>query len=1187
MSSLKKSGGKHFSLVFSIALLVLMTAVIIPGVMGSSAAVNLGSAGNYAILSESGISTTGTTSIVGDIGVSPINATAITGLGLVMDHSGQFSTSSLVNGKVYAADYAGSTPATMNAAISDMEAAYTDALSWSPGGTELGAGNIGGMTLAPGVYKWSTVVSIPTDVTLSGGPNDVWIFQIAQGLVVSSGKHVILSGGAQAKNVYWVVGSQATLGTGSVFNGNILSKTATVIKTGATLNGRALAQTSVTLDANTVTNPTATVALTNGGSAAPSNSGFATAVNLGTAGNFVILTKSGISTTGTTSIAGNVGTSPAAATYITGFGLVMDPSNQFAKSSLVVGNVYAADYTPPTPATMTIAVSDMETAYTDAAGRAPDVTELGAGNIGGMTLAPGVYKWSTGVTIPADVTLAGNSNDVWIFEIAQNLDISSGQHVILSGGAQAKNVYWAVAGQTTLGTGSVFNGIILDQTAIVEKTGATLNGKALAQTAVTLDANTVTDPAMGMSAPSNSGSATAVNLGTAGNFVILTKSGISTTGTTSIVGNVGVSPAAATYITGFGLVMDPSNQFAKSSLVVGKVYAADYTPPTPATMTIAVSDMETAYTDAAGRAPDVTELGAGNIGGMTLAPGVYKWSTGVTIPTDVTLAGNSNDVWIFEIAQNLDFSSGQHVILSGGAQAQNVYWVVAGQTTLGTGSVFNGIILDQTAIVEKTGAVLYGRALAQTAVTLDTNTVIDPIATVAPTNGGSAKAVNLGTAGSFVILTKSGISTTGTTSIVGNVGVSPAAATYVTGFGLVMDPSNQFSTSSLINGRVYAADYTPPTPAAMTTAVSAMEAAYTDAAGRAPDVTELGAGNIGGMTLAPGVYKWSTGVTIPTDVTLAGNSNDVWIFEIAQNLDISSGQHVTLSGGAQAKNVYWVVAGQTTLGTGSVFNGIILDQTSIVEKTGATLNGRALAQTAVTLDANTVTDPTTGMSAPSNSGSTTAVNLGTAGNFVILTKSGISTTGTTSIVGNVGVSPAAATYVTGFGLVMDPSNQYSTSSLVNGKVYAADYVPPTPATMTIAISDMEAAYTDAAGRAPGVTELGAGNIGGMTLAPGVYKWSTGVTIPTDVTLSGSSNDVWIFEIAQNLDISSGQHVTLSGGAQAQNVYWVVAGQTTLGTGSVFNGNILDQTSIVEKTGAVLHGRALAQSAVTLDANTVN
>src|SRR5664280_2207200 len=160
----------------------------------------------------------------------------------------------------------------------------------------------------------------------------------------------------------------------------------------------------------------------------------------------------------------------------------------------------------------------------------------------------------------------------------------------------------------------------------------------------------------------------AVNLGTAGNFVIQAKSGISTTGATHVTGDIGVSPAAASAITGFALVMGKSNTFATSSLVTGKVYAADYHPPTPHNMTTAVSDMETAYTAAAGvTAPaPVVGLGAGNIGGMTIAPGVYKWSTGVTIPTNVTLAGGANDVWIFQIAQTLDISSAQKVILSGG-----------------------------------------------------------------------------------------------------------------------------------------------------------------------------------------------------------------------------------------------------------------------------------------------------------------------------------------------------------------------------------------------------------------------------------------------------------------------------------------------------------------------------------------
>jgi Ice-binding-like/Putative peptidoglycan binding domain len=215
-----------------------------------------------------------------------------------------------------------------------------------------------------------------------------------------------------------------------------------------------------------------------------------------------------------------------------------------------------------------------------------------------------------------------------------------------------------------------------------------------------------------------------------------------------------------------------------------------------------------------------------------------------------------------------------------------------------------------------------------------------------------------------------------------------------------------------------------------------------------------------------------------------------------------------------------------------------------------------------------------------------AVNLGSAGNFVVLAKAGISTTGSTAIVGDIGVSPAAATSITGFALTLPAAGAFSTSALVTGKVYAPDYANPTPTTLTTAVLDVQNAYTDAAGRAPTVTELGAGNIGGRTLVPGVYKWGTGVTIPADVTLSGAAGDVWIFQIAGNLTVSSGAKVVLAGGAQAGNVFWAVAGQTTLGTTSAFNGNILDQTAIVLNTGAQLSGRALAQTAVTLDSNMV-
>jgi hypothetical protein len=133
-----------------------------------------------------------------------------------------------------------------------------------------------------------------------------------------------------------------------------------------------------------------------------------------------------------------------------------------------------------------------------------------------------------------------------------------------------------------------------------------------------------------------------------------------------------------------------------------------------------------------------------------------------------------------------------------------------------------------------------------------------------------------------------------------------------------------------------------------------MQLAFADAAGRAPNVTELGAGNVGGMTLAPGVYKWGTSLLIPSNLTLAGGASDVWIFQVAQDLTVSSATSVYLTGGATPKNVFWQVAGLVDLGTTSHLEGVVLSQTSIAVKTGASVSGRLLAQTAVTLDTSTI-----------------------------------------------------------------------------------------------------------------------------------------------------------------------------------------------------------------------------------------
>jgi hypothetical protein len=217
-----------------------------------------------------------------------------------------------------------------------------------------------------------------------------------------------------------------------------------------------------------------------------------------------------------------------------------------------------------------------------------------------------------------------------------------------------------------------------------------------------------------------------VNLRSAAAFAVLAGATVTSTGLSVVTGDLGVSPAAATFITGFSLTADATNLFSSSPQVTGKVYAADYAPPTPSTLTTAVGDMLLAFADAAGRAPDVTELGAGSIGGMTLSPGVYKWGTGLLIPTDVTLSGSATDVWIFEIAQDLTMASGAKIHLTGGALPRNVFWQVAGLVELGTTAHCEGIVLTQTAVTLRTGATITGRLLAQTAVHLDGSTVVAP-----------------------------------------------------------------------------------------------------------------------------------------------------------------------------------------------------------------------------------------------------------------------------------------------------------------------------------------------------------------------------------------------------------------------------------------------------------------------------
>ena len=250
-----------------------------------------------------------------------------------------------------------------------------------------------------------------------------------------------------------------------------------------------------------------------------------------------------------------------------------------------------------------------------------------------------------------------------------------------------------------------------------------------------------------------------------------------------------------------------------------------------------------------------------------------------------------------------------------------------------------------------------GAACASSDGATSDNPSIDEGKTADVASSLSQGAVNLGTAGDYAVLAKSGVSTVPPSVITGNLGVSPIAATAVTGFSLIASATNVFSTSAQVRGRVYAANYAVPTPSNLTTAIGDMQTAFTDAASRAPKATELGAGNIGGMTFTPGVYKWGTAVLVPTNVTLRGSATDVWIFQIASNLTMASATKVILQGGALPKNIFWQVSGLVDVGTTAHLEGVVLSQTMIALHTGASINGRLLAQTAVTLDSSTVVQP--------------------------------------------------------------------------------------------------------------------------------------------------------------------------------------------------------------------------------------
>ena len=234
------------------------------------------------------------------------------------------------------------------------------------------------------------------------------------------------------------------------------------------------------------------------------------------------------------------------------------------------------------------------------------------------------------------------------------------------------------------------------------------------------------------------------------------------------------------------------------------------------------------------------------------------------------------------------------------------------------------------------------------------------------TTGGAcvgAACVDIGAAGNYAILAKTGVDTIPTSKVTGNVGLSPSARGSLTGWDLITEPTDTFFTSAQVvaPAKLYATDNVGGTTKVdLNTAVLNMGGAYTAAAAKpttSAATTNLLGGTLAGQNLAPGVYEWGSAVNITTDLTLSGNATDVWVFKVAGTLDMAAAKNVILSGGAQAKNVFWQVAGAVNIGANSHFEGIVLGQTTITLGNLTSVKGRLLAQTAVNLNATTVTVP--------------------------------------------------------------------------------------------------------------------------------------------------------------------------------------------------------------------------------------
>ena len=449
--------------------LLFTIASVLSTLVASSVTIDLGSCNGLAIQAGTAVSFAGvlTTVASGSVGVSP--GTDVTGSYIISDGTVEVNSATSIQ------------------CAADLKSAYKTAAGAVCTNSDLG--DLAGMTLAPGVYCGGAISFSASTLTLDGGgdSNAQWIFQSATTLTTATATSIILTNGAQASNVYWALGTGASIGYASNFVGNVLAQTAITVGTTGVVTGRLLAETAVTFaGGSAITLPggtlpavaarkylrsSASYAKGAGPSLSPRLSLTAVSIPLGSCSAFALEAGTAVTFNGgvTTVTSGSVGLSPG--TFVDGSYLLLDGTVQI------------------NTAASSACASDRVTAYNAAAGAACSASNY-VSELSGLTLAPGVYCSAGTISISATtLTLdaGGDANAQWIFQAGKSLNTSPSTSIILVNGAQAKNVYWAVGSSASLGYSSVFVGNIFAYASISYGHDSKMVGRGLAGAAVSFE----------------------------------------------------------------------------------------------------------------------------------------------------------------------------------------------------------------------------------------------------------------------------------------------------------------------------------------------------------------------------------------------------------------------------------------------------------------------------------------------------------------------------------------------------------------------------------------------------------------------------------------------------------------------------------------------------------------------------